>query len=207
MPLQNRVTPEGTIISVADRGTMMGNRGGCIHTADRQLTSRPYASRQWICCKLSFKNRRRTVMSPGRYTELFFLDEATALAAGHRPCFECRRADAVRFADVWRVRTNAPRPPTAPEMDAALHHDRITQVTHEKRTHLAEPGRLPDLTFVRHAGEPHIIWRNTLRRWTPGGYDPAAIPIPKGPLVVLTPAIVVAQLAGGYAASHHPSLT
>jgi len=207
MPLQNRVTPEGTIVAVPARGTMMGNRGGCFHTAGRTLASRPYASRQWICCKLSFKGRRRTVMSPGRYTELFFLDEATALAAGHRPCFECRRADAVRFAEVWRRRTKSTRPPTAPEMDAILHRDRITPGTHEKRTHVAGPSGLPDLAFVRHAGEPHIIWHNTLRRWTPGGYDPAAIPIPDRPLVILTPATVVAQLANGYTASHHPSLT
>lgn len=207
MPLQNRVTPEGTIITVAARGTMMGNRGGCFHTTERQLASRPYASRQWISCKLSFKNRHRNVMSPRRYTELFFLDEATALAAGHRPCFECRRADAVRFADVWRIRTNAPRPPTAPEMDAILHHDRITPGTHQQRTHVSGPCGVPDLTFVRHAGEPHIIWHKALRRWTPGGYDPAAIPIPDHPLVILTPATVVAQLASGYAASHHPSLT
>ena len=90
MPLQNRVTPEGEIIATAARGTMMGNRGGCLHRPDKTLGRRRWVTRQWICCELRFRGRHRVVMTPGQYTELFFLDEATALAAGHRPCFECR---------------------------------------------------------------------------------------------------------------------
>ena len=95
MPLQNRVTPTGEIIATTARGTMMGNRGGAFHTAAQTLTHRRWKTKAWICCVIEFKGRHRVVMSPNRYTELFFLDEATALAAGHRPCFECRRADAV----------------------------------------------------------------------------------------------------------------
>ena len=98
MPLQNRVTPEGEIIATPHRGLMMGNRGGCFHLPDRTLGARRWATRQWIACVLEFKGRHRAaMMQPNRYTELFFLDEATALAAGHRPCFECRRRDAERF--------------------------------------------------------------------------------------------------------------
>lgn len=93
MPRQNRVSPFGEIIAVPDRGLFMGNRGGCMHTADGQLTSRRWCNKRWITCVLEFKGRRRTLMSPGQYTELFFLDEATALSAGHRPCCECRRGD------------------------------------------------------------------------------------------------------------------
>lgn len=99
MPLPNRVDPFGKIHAVGARGTLMGNRGGCFHRDDKTLKPTHWASRQWIVCELEFKGRRRTLMSPGRYTELFFLDEATALAGGHRPCFECRRERATAFVD------------------------------------------------------------------------------------------------------------
>ena len=109
MPLQNRVDPFGELFATPARGTLfMGNRGGRIHTDERTLTTRRWASRQWICCVLDFKGRQRDVW--GRYyTELFFLDEVTALAAGHRPCFECRRKDAEDFADAWRRRSSCAR--------------------------------------------------------------------------------------------------
>src|SRR5947199_10356022 len=99
MPLQNRVTPFGELIAISARGTMFGNRGGRFHRDDRTLGARRWASRQWICCVLSFKGRRHSVWGPTSYTDLFFLDEVTALAAGHRPCFECLRADANASAD------------------------------------------------------------------------------------------------------------
>jgi len=101
MPLQNRVTPFGDLVATPVRGTLMGNRGGRIHKDDRVLGPRRWASRQWICCVLAFRGRHRRVWGDG-YTELFFLDEPTALAAGHRPCFECRRQDAIAFAACWR---------------------------------------------------------------------------------------------------------
>ena len=115
MPLQNRVTPEGEIIATPHRGLMMGNRGGCFHLPDRTLGSRRWATRQWIACVLEFKGRhRQAMMQPNRYTELFFLDEATALAAGHRPCFECRRRDAERFAALWAETRGWPAPAARP---------------------------------------------------------------------------------------------
>src|SRR5215510_5847359 len=125
MPLQNRVTPEGEIIATRHRGLMMGNRGGAFHLPDKTLAPRRWATRQWIACVLEFKGRHREVMQPNRYTELFFLDEATALAAGHRPCFECRRADAERFADLWAKIQNGDERARAPAMDEVLHAERV----------------------------------------------------------------------------------
>ena len=124
MPLQNRVDPFGELFAAPARGLFMGNRGGRIHTDDKRLTKRRWASRQWICCVLHFKGRQRDVW--GRYyTELFFLDEVTALAAGHRPCFECRRKDAEAFARGWQQAFKLVRPPRADEMDQVLHAGRL----------------------------------------------------------------------------------
>ena len=124
MPLQNRVNPFGELCAFSARGLFMGNRGGRFHTDARTLTARRWASRQWICCVLDFKGRRREVW--GRfYTELFFLDEPTALAAGHRPCFECRRKDAQAFAEKWREVHQYRKPPYAVEMDTVLHAERL----------------------------------------------------------------------------------
>ena len=121
MTLQNRVTPFGDIIATPARGLFMGNRGGRIHDAARRLGRRRWASTQWICCRLHFKDRHRSVWAES-YTELFFLDEPTALAAGHRPCFECRRADAMAFAAAW-ARGGAR--PKAADMDRVLHRERL----------------------------------------------------------------------------------
>lgn len=124
MPLQNRITPFGELIADQARGMLFGNRGGKFHRDDRTLGRRRWASRQWICCVLDFKGRQRDVW--GRfYTELFFLDEPTALAAGHRPCFECRRADARTFARCWQRHARLPAPPAAPAMDRVLHAERL----------------------------------------------------------------------------------
>src|SRR5271154_4927188 len=118
MPLQNRVSPHGELFASPARGSLFGNRGGRFHTDARTLTARRWASRQWICCVLDFKNRRRNVW--GRfYTELFFLDEPTALAAGHRPCFECRRQDANVFREAWGRGWRCRATPSAPQMDIA----------------------------------------------------------------------------------------
>src|ERR1700729_3026214 len=124
MPLQNRVNPLGELFASPARGTLFGNRGGRFHTDTRTLTRRRWASRQWICCVLDFKNRQRDVW--GRYyTELFFLDEVTALAAGHRPCFECRRKDAEAFAGAWQQAFKLPQRPRADVMDLVLHAERL----------------------------------------------------------------------------------
>jgi hypothetical protein len=145
MPLQNRVTPFGELLAVPARGTLFGNRGGRFHTDAKTLTARRWASRQWICCVLDFKGRQRDVW--GRfYTELFFLDEVTALAAGHRPCFECRRKDAEAFAEHWRVAHRLRRRPYAFEMDEVLHRERLRGRT--KRLHRRNIDALPDGAFV-----------------------------------------------------------
>ena len=132
MPLQNRVDPFGELFADAARGTMFGNRGGRFHTDDRTLTQRRWVSRTWICCVLAFKNRQREVWGRS-YTELFFLDEVTALAAGHRPCFECRRKDAEVFADLWARTRGLPVRALAPDMDKVLQLERLNG--HAKRLH------------------------------------------------------------------------
>ena len=148
-PLQNRMTPEGDIIAVPARGTMMGNRGGAFHDADQKLGRRHWVSRQWICCVLQFRGRHRQVMRPGRYTELFFLDEVTALAAGHRPCFECRRAAALDFASRWSGVRGLPDRAGAAAMDAVLHEERLAADRRGKRTYVASCAGLPDNTMIR----------------------------------------------------------
>ncbi|HMO55211.1 MAG TPA: hypothetical protein PJ994_11945, partial [Tepidiformaceae bacterium] len=151
MALQNRVTPFGQIVSTPERGAMMGNRGGNMHTDEKRLRrGRPWTNERWITCVLEFKGRHRAIMQPGRYTELFFLDEATAFAAGHRPCAECRRADFLRFNGCW---VEANRPPgyrltTVNEIDRQLHEERIATGTHSQRAWRADAATLPDGTMV-----------------------------------------------------------
>jgi hypothetical protein len=210
MPLQNRVTPEGEIIATPHRGLFMGNRGGALHLPDRSLGARRWASRQWICCVLDFRGRHREVMQPNRYTELFFLDEATALAAGHRPCFECRRADAERFAELWARTQGKAERERAPAMDETLHAERVG-ARHRKATYLARRGDIPSGAFVRYArdGErarPFLVVGDNLLGWHPSGYRSLVMPAEIGEVVeVLTPRSIVAVLAAGYRPILHPS--
>jgi hypothetical protein len=210
MPLQNRVTPEGEIIATPHRGLFMGNRGGALHLPDRSLGARRWASRQWICCVLEFKGRHREVMQPNRYTELFFLDEATALAAGHRPCFECRRADAERFAELWARRGGKAQRERAPAMDEMLHAERVDG-RQRKGTYRARRGDIPSGAFVRYArdGErarPYLVVGDHLLAWHPSGYRSLVMPAELGEEVeVLTPHSIVAVLAAGYRPILHPS--
>jgi hypothetical protein len=201
MPLQNSVTPAGEIIATPARGTMMGNRGGAFHTAARTLTHRRWKTKAWICCVLRFKGRRRVVMTPNRYTELFFLDEATALAAGHRPCFECRRADALRFAAAWQTATGSSKRASAPEMDKVLHPERTGKVP----TAMAGIGDLPNGSFVAWQGQPHLVLAGRVRPWTVEGYGPALAAAPAKRLQVLTPPSIVAALSAGYWPMVHTS--
>ena len=136
-PLCNRVDPFGELFATPARGLLMGNRGGRIHTDDRTLTKRRWVSPQWICCRLEFNDRHRTVWGDS-YTELFFLDEVTALAAGHRPCFECRRQDADAFAELWAKTRGLPVRALAPDMDKVLQVERLSG--HAKR-HSPPPDR------------------------------------------------------------------
>jgi hypothetical protein len=211
MPLQNRVTPEGEIIATPHRGLMLGNRGGAFHLPDRTLGQRRWATRQWIACVLSFKGRHReAMMQPHRYTELFFLDEATALAAGHRPCFECRRRHAEHFAALWGQMRGWPAPARAPEMDLALHAERVG-ARGRKTTYRALLSALPEGAFVRlpddGTARAYLIEKNDLLPWSPAGYG-APVPAPKRREVeVLTPRSIVAVLSAGYRPMLHPSAT
>jgi hypothetical protein len=202
MPLPNRVDPFGAIAAVPERGLFLGNRGGRFHRDDRTLGPRPWMSRQWICCVLAFKDRRRTPLMGRGYTELFFLDEVTGLAAGHRPCFECRRADATRFAAAWARAKGLAAPPKAPEMDAVLHQERLEG--RAKRTWKAEAVGLPDGTMIAVGGQALAVRGGKALPWSYGGYGPVSS-LPSGPVDVLTPPSVVAVLSEGFAPIWHPS--
>jgi hypothetical protein len=210
MPLQNRVTPEGDIIASAARGTMFGNRGGRIHGPDQRLGTKRWHSKQWICCVLAFKGRRRPLMVPNRYTELFFLDEATALSAGHRPCFECRREAAMQFATLWNGTRGLPGRAAAGDMDDQLHRDRVSaQGTRPVWT--ARCRDLPDAAFVRWpqapAGSPMVglLRAGRFYSWSFDGYGAALLIAPDTLLEVLTPKSIVAILGAGYRPVLHAS--
>ncbi|MBY0362303.1 MAG: hypothetical protein K2X45_10385 [Phreatobacter sp.] len=204
MPLPNRVDPFGRIAAVPERGLFLGNRGGRFHGDDRTIGPRPWASRQWICCVLAFKGRRRAPLMGRGYTELFFLDEVTALAAGHRPCFECRRADATRFAAAWARAKGLSKPPSAPEMDAVLHGERLEG--RGKRTWRAEAAGLPDGAMIAVGGQAFAVRGGKALPWSFGGYGMGS-PLPSGPVDVLTPPSIVDVLREGFAPVWHPSAT
>jgi hypothetical protein len=194
------VTPYGGLIATEARGTLMGNRG-CVHSDDGRIV-REWQVRRWIACALSFRGRWRFVMPPGRWTALFFLDEATALAAGHRPCAECRWADYRRFQDAFL----AARPghaAGADAMDRTLHAARVRD-RRTGRTHEALVATLPQGTFVEVAGRPWLVGDGELLAWTPAGYTQRR-PLPPGQVTVLTPAPTVAAIRAGYVALVHPS--
>jgi hypothetical protein len=201
MALQNRVDPFGELIATPARGTMYGNRGGRFHRDDQTLGKRRWASRQWICCVLAFKGRHHPVWRE-RYTAMFFLDEATALAAGHRPCFECRRADAKSFAETW-AQIKGSEFPYVDEMDRVLQAERLNG--RAKRTHKMPIDGLPDGAFVAIDGAAFALRGAHLLRWSDTGYLDK-IARPRGITVdVLTPPSIVAVLAAGYRPQWHPS--
>ncbi|MFV2091464.1 MAG: hypothetical protein ACC634_00105 [Hyphomicrobiales bacterium] len=200
MSLQNRVTPFGEIVATPACGLMMGNRGGRLHTKPRVLGRARWRSRQWICCRLAFKNRHRQVMAPNSYTELFFLDEATALAAGHRPCAECRRAEFNAFRRAWPGGTSGNI--RAADMDTILHTQRWAVVgdTQRPKIHSAD---MPEGAMVAIAGHAWLVTRGGLRQWSISGYGEAR---DHGPDVkLLTPPATVAILRAGYQPGLHPS--
>jgi hypothetical protein len=183
----------------------MGNRG-ILHDENGVLGPARWRHKNWVTCLLSFKNRHRTIMAPGRYTELFFLDEAVALAAGHRPCAECRRADFKRFAEAWRVAHNLPNTPRAGEIDEVLHPARVKRTRQQVQTS-AEASSLPYGTFISLPAEPDTAWlvRGVrLHRWTHEGYIEQRT-LFTGIVTVLTPEPIVRLLASGYEPNVHPS--
>ena len=155
VPLQNRVLPTGEIIADPARGLMMGNRG-CLHGQGCELGVSRWRSKAWICCVLDWKDVRRDPMPPGRWTALFFLDEATALAAGHRPCGYCRRSDFLRFATAWRAAQRLTRTPRAGELDAVLHGERVDR-TRRQVTRIMDAGQLPDGVMIRTGNDAGLL--------------------------------------------------
>ena len=200
MPRQNRVTPLGELVADPARGLVYGNRG-CLHDAEGRIV-RSYNGKRWISCRLAFRDwHRKPLMQPGRFTELFFLDEATAIAAGHRPCALCRRADYVRFLDLYGETGGADA------VDARLHEERLDLRTRHRRLHDADAGGLPDGTFVLLDREPQLVLGARLLAWSPGGYA-ALRRRPRGQVAVITPPSLVAVLEKGWAGEVpfvHPS--
>jgi len=196
--LQNRVDPSGNLIKTPARGAWMGNRG-LLHDEHQNIV-RPFKLKAWLICVLEFKDRKRKVMSPRLYTELFFLDEVTAFAAGHRPCFECRRKDHDRYKAYWV--TGNPEygydsRVSIYKIDDILHRERMdnkgVKVTYED-----EVKNLPDGTFVSVDGKPYLLARKLLHEWSPFGYE-IGIELPKNKrITVLTPRSTVNTFRAGY---------
>ena len=202
MPLQNRVTPTGDIIATPHRGLFTGNRGIIHDPATKTLLKKRWSSPAWITCVCEFRGWRRKVMAKRSWTELFFLDEATAFAAGHRPCFFCRRDDANRFRAAW-AEGNAVASPLAREMDAVLHRQRLDRG--RKRLHpLPVPlSELPDGAMVQAGTESYLIAGGTTLRWSFEGY--ARANCDAAPAMLLTPPSTLRALAAGYRPVLHPS--
>jgi hypothetical protein len=194
VPLQNRVTPLGDLVAVPARGLVYGNRG-CLHD-DHGRIRRRYNGKRWIACRLEFRGWRRSrLLQPGRFTELFFLDEATAFAAGHRPCALCRREDYNAF--VARFRELHEGATGADAIDAQLHGERVVAETRGQRRHDASMAELPDGAFVLHEDAPWLVLGSQLLRWSPQGYD-LRTPRPEGRAGLITPPSLVGVLRSGW---------
>ena len=200
MPLQNRVTPFGEIVALPGRGLFMGNRG-VLHDESRRVV-RPWLVKRWISCLLEFRGRYRRVMTPRRYTELFFLDEAAAMSAGHRPCAECRREDYRRFVALWSKAMGGPT--NADAIDDVLHVQRVDD-QRRKRTYRAKMGTLPDGAFVAVDGRPWLIWRGERHAWSDSGYEESVRLRGAAEVDVLTPQGLIEVLRAGFVPVVHPS--
>lgn len=201
MPLCNRVSPLGELVADPARGLVYGNRG-CLHDVEGRIR-RTYQVRRWIACRLEFRGRRRSpLMQPGRFTELFFLDEATALAAGHRPCAECRREDYDRFTVLWQELYEESGAET---IDARLHAERLDAATRGRRLHTVGFDGLPDGAFVLHEGVPKLVLGETLAPWAFGGYGPPESR-PSGAATLITPPSLAAILRAGWQPTAVPFL-
>jgi hypothetical protein len=201
MPLQNRVLPTGEIVAIPERGMFVGNRGIIHDPATRTIMKRRWSTHAWIACVLEFRGRRRKVWQRQSWTELFFLDEATSLAAGHRPCFYCRREDAKRFRTAWE-KGNRKSDILAPDMDAVLHQERLAS---GKRLHpLSMPiEKLPNGAMVQAGEESFLIASGKALLWSPSGYRNVNDEIRDAKL--LTPPSIVRAFAAGYRPQLHSS--
>jgi hypothetical protein len=205
MPLQNRVDPWGQLHAVSARGTLLGNRG-IIHNHAREIVAQ-WRTKAWITCRLSWKGRRRTVMRSGSWTELFFLDEATAFAAGHRPCAYCRRARFNEFKAAWLAANPAVTSSAAPriaEIDNILHAER-TRKGGGKVTYEEELQALPDGAMIGLDVSAYLVWGRQLLRWSFNGYSRGETSgLSKRTVRVLTPASIV-QFRNGFRPDVHES--
>lgn len=211
MTLRNRVTPDGRIIVDPARGLMMGNRG-VLHDAAGRLGKARWRHKNWVACRLAFNGRHRRVMTPDRYTELFFLDEAVALAAGHRPCAECRNADYRRFKALWletrEMETHASGPLFAADLDRVLHAERAWPRRFTQRRHAAELADIPDGAFIVFEDDPDtalLVLEEGLLPYAPNGYGPARPKPRRARVQALTPPATMAVLEAGYRPALHPS--
>ena len=203
MPLRNRVTPLGELVADPGRGLVYGNRG-CLHDDEGRIRRR-YAVKRWISCRLVFKDwHRAPLLQPGKFTELFFLDEATVFAAGHRPCALCRREDYDRFGALWRELHDEGGADT---IDERLHAERVDPETRAHRLHTAPLQELPDGAFVLQDGAPRLVLGHALLDWSPGGYL-RVLPRPRGRATLVTPPSLVEILRLGWVSALplvHPS--
>jgi hypothetical protein len=196
--LQNRVSPEGNIIKTPARGSWMGNRG-IIHNGKQQIV-RPYQIRAWIICRLEFKGRTLPVMVDKHNTQLFFLDEATALSAGHRPCAACRREDYNRFKELWlkgNPQYGFDKRTSIQQIDTVLQEQRIAD-DKSKITYKEKLNSLPDGVFVLFNDHPHLVYQRQLYSWTPSGYEQPFIANQAIKIPVLTPESTVSAIKMGY---------
>jgi hypothetical protein len=203
MPRQNRVTPFGDIVAIAQRGLFTGNRGIIHDPATKTLLKKRWTTKAWLICVCEYKGRRREVMGGRSWTELFFLDEAVALAAGHRPCFFCRRRSAEAFRAAWTTARGG-KAPFAAEMDAVLHEERLDHG--RKRLHAmpGDVGELPDGAVIAAAGEAYTIVRSRAFRWSNQGYEGA--PTISRADGLLTPPSTLLAIRAGYRPLLHPAI-
>lgn len=203
MSLQNRVTPFGDIVAIPQRGMFTGNRGLLHDPATKTLTRRRWTSKAWLICVCDYQGRRRKIMGARSWTELFFLDEAVALAAGHRPCFLCRREDAERFRRAWATGNGGP-PPSASAIDADLHRQRWGSGEPISVAPPSPISQLPNGAMVQADGAAFTIFNGRSYRWTPEGYAPQVTLAAADRL--LTPHSTLAALKTGYRPILHPDL-
>jgi hypothetical protein len=202
-PLQNRITPFGVIVAIPQRGMFTGNRGIIHDPATKTLLRKRWASRAWLICRCDYKGRRRDVMAGRSWTELFFLDEAVALAAGHRPCFLCRREAAESFRRAWAIAAETAKP-TAAAIDAVLHRERMASGRRRVHDMPALLRELPNGTVVAVSGAAYTIAAGRAFRWTECGYEPPAAIHDAHSL--LTPPSTFMALRAGYRPVLHPTL-
>lgn len=206
MPFQNRVNPFGELVADPSKAAeMLGNRG-YLHDEHKRIGRKRWTTRSWVACDIGYKGRKQTIMAPNSYTQLFFLDEATALAAGHRPCAECRRGRFNAFTSAWRLAhgLTADAPLRVAEIDRMLHAER-TLPPHERP--LVDPRTIPDGAIVasREGEATWLKWRDRLHHWTFDGYDEGA-ELPSDTLILLTPESTVRALRMGYEVEVHETL-